>query len=399
MTDPIPFDDAKKFRDKMGPGYVQFESSNVAVANQGFKSQRLRYADLATMSSDDIPERRWIVNEWMPEGYVHLLSGDGGVGKSLLAQQLMTCAASGMNWMGKQVRKCRTIGIFCEDDDDELRRRQVAINAQMGIDFFDIAESMTWVSRIAEENNAMIEFPNQWDPGQATVFFQQIHNLAQDFGAELIVLDSLHDLFPGNENNRVQTRQFVKLLTGIARDCSGAVVLCSHPSASGKANGQGFSGSTAWHNSVRSRAYLTRPEEPDADANMRTLTNKKANYGAMGGKIDLLWKDGAFVHVEEPIGAFKGMEERRVDRLFLDALDRATLQSRVISASSNAANYAPRAFVDLIAPEERVTFKMLATALSRLLYRGIVTVDRVKFPNSARAREGLVRVEATAPLL
>lgn len=395
MSDVIPYDEAKKtFRDKLGPGYVPFDSENVAVSNKAYKAGKLKYADLAAMSGDNIPERRWVINEWVPEGYVHMLSGDGGVGKSLLAQQMMTCAATGMPWMGKPVRQCRTLGIFCEDDGDELQRRQAAINRAMNIDFFDVAENMTWVSRVNEDSNALMEFPNQWDPGQSTVFFQQVHNLCQDFGAELIVLDSLHDLFPGNENSRVQTRQFVKLLTQLAKDCNGAVILDAHPSASGMTSGKGFSGSTAWHNSVRSRAYLTYPEEDDADPNLRILTNKKANYGEKGKKLELMWEDWAFKLVEKPIGVFKGMEDRRVDKLFLDALDKLHANFDAVSHSIRSRSYAPRMMVDLIPKSERIGESDLQRAMRRLIDGGIIRPGTVRFPGGAKPKEGLVRIKA-----
>jgi RecA-family ATPase len=66
---------------------------------------------------------------------------------------------------------------------------------------------------------------------------------------------------------------------------NGSVVLLSHPSLTGINTGSGISGSTAWHNSVRSRFYMTAPkiepgEQPDTD--LREILFKKANYSRKG---------------------------------------------------------------------------------------------------------------------
>jgi hypothetical protein len=74
----------------------------------------------------------------------------------------------------------------------------------------------------------------------------------------VVILDTLADLFPDNENDRAQARQFVGMLSAIAIKYKCAVILLAHPSPAGLNNGTGTSGSTGWNNSVRSRLYLTR---------------------------------------------------------------------------------------------------------------------------------------------
>jgi hypothetical protein len=39
----------------------------------------------AELAGKPVPERAWLVENWIPSRQVTLLSGDGGVGKSLLA--------------------------------------------------------------------------------------------------------------------------------------------------------------------------------------------------------------------------------------------------------------------------------------------------------------------------
>ena len=73
--------------------------------------------DPTTLDGVEIPERRWIVQDWLPVGYATLLYGDGGTGKTLLAQQLLTACAVGGSWLGMTAEKCKTYAFFCEDDE------------------------------------------------------------------------------------------------------------------------------------------------------------------------------------------------------------------------------------------------------------------------------------------
>ena len=70
------------------------------------------------------PPRRWIARDWIPYEVVTGLYGDGGVGKSLLSQQLQTGTALGSSWLGLPVEEVASLGVYCEDNENELWRRQ-----------------------------------------------------------------------------------------------------------------------------------------------------------------------------------------------------------------------------------------------------------------------------------
>ena len=84
----------------------------------------LRIINPADYYGHVIPARRWIVQDWIPYGVVTGLYGDGGLGKSLLAQQLQSACACGGEWIGQVAEHVKSIGFYCEDDADELLRRQ-----------------------------------------------------------------------------------------------------------------------------------------------------------------------------------------------------------------------------------------------------------------------------------
>jgi AAA domain/Bifunctional DNA primase/polymerase, N-terminal len=237
------------------------------------------------------PLREWVVEGWIPRGYVTGLYGDGGVGKSLLVQQLLTCVALGLPWLGLAVKAGRAFGMMCEDDDDELHRRQEAINAGCQVSMRHL-ENLRLAPRLGFDN-LLMTFDQSNHP-HLTPLFADLCKTLDAFPPMLVVLDTLADIFGGNEVMRVHARSFVQGVGGqIARRWGCGVVIAAHPSAAGLATGSGTSGNTAWSNTFRSRLYVTRPEGED-DGDKRLISRMKANYAPKGGEIAFRWDRGAF---------------------------------------------------------------------------------------------------------
>jgi hypothetical protein len=114
----------------------------------GFVSLDITVA--ADLADKPVPERAWLVDRWIPAREVTLFSGDGGVGKSLAAMQLQIAAAAGCRWFGLPVLPSRTVGIYAEDEPDELHRRLVALTELMGVDIAALSR-MAWRSAVADE--------------------------------------------------------------------------------------------------------------------------------------------------------------------------------------------------------------------------------------------------------
>ncbi len=363
------------------------------AANPAYKSAKLPSIDpTEDWGTGAAPPRRWVVPGWIPEGAVTMLNGDGGIGKSLLAQLLATTCAAKLPWLGLDTAADRAIIFSCEDDEDELRRRQEKINAALGITVSDLGGRLRLVDR-AHHDNALMTFENFGAPGEATELYQQLHNLTQDHGARLVVVDSLHDVFPGEENSRVHARQFIRLLGALARDMDGATVLCAHPSLTGLSSGSGFSGSTAWNNACRSRLYLRRPDDTkddDSATDLRVLRRMKANYARSGEDITVRWEDGSFVHVAEPTGAVKAIRDQKDDKIFLACLDAATAQKRPMSESKQATSYGPRQMAKMI-ESQKLGVARLEAAMQRLFNAKAIEVGSPFMKANRHPATGLMR--------
>ncbi len=330
------------------------------------------------------PERAWIVQDWIPAGVVTGMYGDGGLGKSLLAQQLQTSTALGRPWLGMPVEKVASLGVYCEDSKDELWRRQVQINAGYHCELDDLA-NLHWMPRLGEDN-LMMKFAS--GAGELTAFHSQVVEAALDLRVKLVIVDTAADVFGGNENDRVHVRQFVsRALGAMALKINGAVVLCAHPSRSGLSSGEGDGGSTGWSNTLRSRLFLSAPktEEGSPNVDVRILERRKANYASRHDLLRLRWHNG--VITRDYGTAPQGSDRRPVADVFLALVDERNAAERPVSENSRASNYAPKAFGEL--PSERregYHAKNFKVAMEALFADGRLSVASYGRPSDPRRK-------------
>jgi RecA-family ATPase len=335
----------------------------------------------------EVPPRQWHVEKLIPAKTVTIVNGDGGTGKSLLATQLAVATASGSAWIGSAVAAGPVLYLSAEDDLEELHRRVATIAERSNIDLAELDQLS--IVPLAGEDALLASPEGRGNVLKASPLFRAIDERIASIRPMLVVLDTLADLFGGDENQRAQARQVVSLLRGWAIKHQTTILLLAHPSLSGMANGTGSSGNTAWNNSVRSRLYLERvtdnsgskPIEPDPDA--RVLRIVKSNYGRTGGEIPLRWKDGILVPEISDLRTDlrQAIAEQKAEQVFINLLIEFAAEGRHVSATPSA-NYAPAVFAkDLRA--ENLSKRVLIEAMGRLFARRRIEVKE-EGPKSRR---------------
>jgi len=281
------------------------------------------------------PKREWVVPGLIPSGSVTLLTGDGGVGKSLLACQL--CAAMNLNkeWLGRPVVPGRTLYLSAEDDRDELHRRFEAVARHYGASTADL-DNVEFLDYT--DADAILGAKNVVGSIAETKAYRRLKANIEDRRPTLLIVDTLADTFGGDEIVRAQVGQFISLL----RRLPTTTLLLAHPSLSGMASGSGTSGSTGWHNKVRSRLYFESNGKDDS----RTLIVKKSNYGPLSAKIKLRWNAGVFVPVLGATIEETDKSNAEADAEFLDLMAKSKKRGENLSESKFSSHYAPRFFAD-----------------------------------------------------
>lgn len=229
-----------------------------------------------------------VIDHLVPRGAVTLLGAHGGAGKSVLALTLAAMVASGRTWAELGVDKGMALFVSLEDPASLVNFRLRRIADAYGLDRAVLTENVlildgsdadaALVGEIRENGVSRLGF---------NVSADTVRQAAA--GCSLIVIDNASDAYDANENERRLVRRFVRLLTQIARENNAGMILLAHVdklAARNGAQGNTYSGSTAWHNSARSRlALVAGPEGVE-------LHQEKANLGhPLDEAIRLFWTE------------------------------------------------------------------------------------------------------------
>ena len=241
------------------------------------------------------PARDWMVEGCFLKGTVALIAGDGGIGKSLLCQQLATSACLGAAWLGLTLKPGRALYLACEDDGDELHRRQYSINRDLGYDMADVLDAgLDLIPRVGQDNALMLFDRQKWRMVRAGLMDKLVHR-CRETGIQYVIVDTATQTFRGNQNDEIQVADYITELRRLAVAIQGVVVITKHPSMAGRALGTGESGNVAWHNSVRSRLYLHEHK-----ALGLVLSGMKSNYSRKLDPVPLKWERGVLRRIEAP---------------------------------------------------------------------------------------------------
>lgn len=280
------------------------------------------------------PPLAFAVEPIIPRGLVTLLGGHGGTGKSLLGLILAAHVAAGVDWAGFKVTRSRVAVVSLEDEGAWCSWQLQRIVRAYELPADAVAEGITLVDGtnagpLAKEEN--IYGAHLLAEGRA---MRPIVELVK--GCGMIVVDNASDAYDANESARGLVRAFVSGLAKIARAEDAAVLLLAHINADSARNGsrgESYSGSTAWHNSARSRLALIPVDD------RLELRHEKANRTAKAKPVALAWTEvgvlwPASEAVEASAAAARALVAKADARAVLDVL-RALLGDGVAIPTAN----------------------------------------------------------------
>lgn len=343
--------------------------------------------DWPALAGQEPPHRRWALEGWVGYGHTTLLVGAGGIGKTLIAQQIGSALALQKPFI-EPTKRARVLMWACEDDHDELWRRQCAISRyfRVGIEEF---EDFILIPRHGQDNALCV---SNFGAPAVTPLIQTLTEQANDFNAEVVILDNVAQLYGAGENDRHAVTWFLNNLSGALGNR--AILLLAHPSRS---QGSEFSGSGAWENVARTRLYLGSklPDEkpdPDQEVNQdeRYLCRRKANYSNKDWRR-FTYQNGVLVPDEIDLkgGIVGHIREQAVEKCIIDSIQKLASMGIYAQEGSRSPQYLPRLITE---------YKLgngyskpdLAGAMRKLMLDGKVTRAVVGKNANRTERIGLV---------
>jgi RecA-family ATPase len=266
-----------------------------------------------------------------------------------------------------------------------VHRRLQAILAAEGADMEALGD--LYIKSMVGQNCHLAVLDRAAGIMRPTPLFAELEQQMAEVGPALVILDTLSDLFGGDENVRAHARQFIGLLNGLAERFCCAIVVLGHPSVAGMERGSGLSGSTAWNGSVRSRLYLERilsRDGKETDPDKRRLTVKKANYAQAGLEIVMTWREGVFEADAPETEAERTEASDKAKRVFLKLLRAFAEEGRDVHSASGR-GFAPAGFAE-DPRSERVTKRAFREAMAALFAEGRLRVEEFGSPSRRRRR-------------
>lgn len=363
------------------------------------------FLDMSDWDRQDIPGRRWAIMDTVPRPCVGLFTGEGGGGKSIIELMKNVCHVMGLEWFGLRPVQGPILYMGTEDDDNEVQIRLMLIARHYGVKFTDLIAKGLYVWPLTDKGDPLlVEVNSKTGAIETTKLYDLVKEFCGDVKPVNVSVDMLTQMFGGNENVRVEVGAFTRHMRVLSKIADGSVTVLAHPSQKGSESGTGYSGSTAWHGTVRFRHYLepvrVKPDrdgvdEDSPDSGLRKLRFLKNQYGPRGTTLVLKWSNGLFLPVAGPTEADQLARETWADDLFMNLLARFAGQGRDLSAKPRSPNFGPKILArEPEAQEQKIQPEELEEAMGRLF-----RADRIKnetYGKNSNKHERIVAVKSTA---
>lgn len=160
-----------------------------------------------------LPDITWLWQPWLPRGFVTLLVGEPGVGKSGLALAIANLVASGEPWPDGQENEEAGLVVWVESESAEAILRERATK-------WNLPKACLLLPSVSDDplEKVWLDEEEGWNA---------VVREAYRPGVRLLVLDSLRGAYHGDENAS-DTIDLLNRLAALARDTQIAVLVVHH---------------------------------------------------------------------------------------------------------------------------------------------------------------------------
>ena len=280
----------------------------------------------------------------IPAGHVTLLAAHGGTGKSMIALMLAVAVALGLPLFGIPTRRGIAAFYSGEDGAGLLRYRLRLVCRCMGVNIEDLAGRLFILDATDDDPTLFAEASaGGRREGVTTATFASLREFIATHDVSLLVVDNASDAFDASEIDRARVRGFMRSLARIARERDAGLLLLAHVdkgTSRGERgqNSEGYSGSTAWNNSARSRLFMSRDKE-----GALMLEHQKHNLGHLREPLRLVWPEGGIPQADEPMGPMlKGLAERGQSKALLKLIAEFAARGEFVTTATTSRTHAAK---------------------------------------------------------
>lgn len=296
----------------------EIEETKAAKAKQS----SLKHIDLIDVMSAELEEVSFSVDKIFPKRHVTLFGGHGGMGKSMLALTMAAHVAAGVWFAGVPVEQSKVLFVSLEDEASVVKVRLRKIIQHYNLPTNEVLTNLALLDGTSSEAALMTQSQEFNGKPEMTKVFIELAHASENAG--LIMIDNASDAYDGSENVRKEVRFFIRNLARMARAHNASVVLLAHIDKAAQRNGTAgddYSGSTAWHNSVRSRVALKHDpshSRNSGDPVPLVLEHQKANLSSRAKTLRFEFIDGGLIVPIDDHGDGSGSD---IDRETWDAVE------------------------------------------------------------------------------
>lgn len=303
--------------------------------------QPFEVVPIADLDHTEPPPPAFAWDGLVPQSVVTLLGAHGGTGKSTVGLMLCVAAALGLPLFGIATRQAHAAFFSGEDAGELLRYRLRLVCRGMGVDMRHLEGRLHILDATAHDPRLYVDPGNRRD-AEATPTFASLRNFMQRERIGLLVVDNASDAFDASEIDRARVRAFMRHLGQLARDNSAGVVLLAHvdkgTSRGDRTGSEGYSGSTAWHNSARSRLFMARAKDGSL-----TLEHQKSNLGPLREPLRLVWPHGGIPTLDAALSpVVQGISDRVNTKALLRLIAEFSDRGEWVGTATTSRNHAAR---------------------------------------------------------